>query len=309
MIARPAWNASGLRDRWAGPTWFAMTVVGAGFVALTIALTRFHGHDALAYWLVDPARPYELAGPGLTGQGVFRYSPAIAILMGPLGLLPWPVFTTAWLAAQLLVLWRLGGRWWLALVLLPPVCLDLFAGNVDLFLALAVASALRFPGAWALLALTKVTPIVGALWFVGRHDWRGLAWVVGITAALVVGSVLLTGVEPWVQWAQVLGSAAWATPAGIHLPISVLPRVLAAAALAYYAGVTNRAWLVPIAVVLAMPTLWLIALAPLVAVVPELRLRFEGGKQGRPVPAAADAPVSVVKPGSLVPAGGTLAAP
>ncbi len=201
-----------------------MTVVGAAFVGLTIVLTRFHGHDALAYWLVDPSNAYALAGHGLTGQGAFRYSPAVAILMGPLGLFPWPVFTTAWLAAQLVVLWRLGGRWWLALVLLPPVALDLVAGNVDLFLALAVASAFRYPGAWALLALTKVTPIVGALWFVGRHDWRGLAWVVAITAAIVAASVLLTGVEPWVQWAQVLGSAAWATPEGIHLPISVLPR-------------------------------------------------------------------------------------
>ena len=257
--------ATGIADRWTNPFWFGTTLVGAIVVAFIVSLTRVHGHDALAYWLVDPADPYALRSSGLTGSGVFRYSPTVALLFAPLRHLPWRVFTTVWLAAQLGVLWLLAGRWWLALVLLPPVTLDLFAGNIDVFLALLVALSFRHPGAWALVGLTKVTPIMGAMWFVGRRDWRGLAWVIVVMGVLVAARGI-TGVQAMVRLdARSLGESAWQTPAGLYLPISTLPRVLAAAAIAYYAGATNRRWLVPIAVVVAMPTLWIIAFAPLIA--------------------------------------------
>jgi hypothetical protein len=276
-----------LAGYWAGPVWFGATVVGAILVAYILALTSVHGHDALSYWLVDPATPYARAGDGLHGSGAFRYSPAIAILVRPFGILPWPVFTTIWLALQLGVLWLLAGRWWLALVLLPPVLLDLFAGNIDIFIALAVAASFRFPGAWAFVALTKVTPVVGAVWLVGRRDWRGLAWAAGVTAACLAGSLLLLGVGPWIQWIRMLSAATWASPEGLYLPISIVPRVLAATAIAYYAGATDRRWLVPVAVVVAMPTLWIIALTPLIAWAPQIRERYSETFSSRVGPRAA----------------------
>ena len=267
-------HIAGLAGHWWHPLWFGMTVTGVLIVVGIMALTNVHGHDALAYWIVDPADPYSLRNPGLSGSGVFRYSPTAALLVSPLGALPWNVFTTVWLAAELGVLWLLAGRWWLALVLLPPVTLDLFAGNIDLFLALLVAASFRYPGAWAVVGLTKVTPIVGALWFVGRRDWRGVGWVSATFGLLVIGTVAATGVRPWEQWFHELGSWAGAGSVGLHVPIGLLPRVLTAAAVAYYAGVTNRAWLVPIAVVIAMPVLWIIAFTPLVALAPQIRERY-----------------------------------
>jgi hypothetical protein len=272
MSARPsAPGATAILDRWAKPVWFGMTLTGALIVVAVVALTSVHGHDALAYWLVDSAEPYAIRGAGLTGFGAFRYSPTAALVMDPLGLIPWPVFVTAWLAVQVAALRYLGGAWVLALAVLPPVWLDLVAGNVNVVLAAVVVAGFRWPGLWAFAALTKVTPVVGIAWFVGRHDWRGLAWALGTTMALVAVTVAVLGIDAWRDWVAVLAGSTWQTPNGISLPIALLPRVLAATALALYAGARNRPWLVPIAVVLAMPTLWVIAFAPLIAIVGVVR--------------------------------------
>ena len=139
------------------------------------------GFDAFAYWAVDPADPYET---GVGGLGAFNYSPPIARLFGPFGALEWPTFLWLWLALLVgNVIW-LGGRgvrvlWLFAL---PPVALELYHGNIHLWIAAAIALGFRYPWTWGFVLLTKVTPGIGLLWFAVRREWRALGIALGVTA-------------------------------------------------------------------------------------------------------------------------------
>ncbi len=42
----------------------------------------------------------------------------------------------------------------------------------------------RYPAAWSLILLTKITPGIGLLWFAVRREWRALAIALGATAAI-----------------------------------------------------------------------------------------------------------------------------
>jgi len=55
---------------------------------------------------------------------------------------------------------------------------------------------------------------------------------------------------------------------GWYLAVPLLPRLAGAVAIVAVAGLTERRWLVPFAVVLALPVIWLNGLAVLAAVVP-----------------------------------------
>ena len=116
-------------------------------------------------------------------------------LFAPLGVLPWEVAVALWLGLQLAALWYIGREWALALIVFPPVWLDLVYGNINILIAAAVVAGYRYPAAWAFPLLTKVTPGVGALWFLGRREWRSLAIAVGVTALIAAASVLILGVR------------------------------------------------------------------------------------------------------------------
>ena len=115
------------------------------------------GFDAFAYWSVDASDPYQT---GVGGLGAFNYTPPIAWLFGPFGALEWLTFLWLWLALLVgNVIW-LGGRgvrvfWLLAF---PPVALELYHGNIHLWIAAAIALGFRYPWTWGFVLLTKVTP-------------------------------------------------------------------------------------------------------------------------------------------------------
>ena len=237
--------------------------------------------DAVAWWHIDLANLY--AGMHDPGQiGAFRYAPVIAWLFVPLSWLAWPALVAVYLALSGLALVTLTGRRaWLFLIAFPPVLLELVNGNIHLFMALAVWAGLRWPASWAFILLTKVTPGVGVLWFAGRRDWRGLAIALGATASIVgVGFVIAP--SQWLDWFQSLLIASGA-PTSPGVPPLVV-RLPVAAALAYWAGRTGRAWLVPFAVFLALPILWLQGLAILTASFP---LWWERARWQRPASAGA----------------------
>jgi hypothetical protein len=122
--------------------------------------------------------------------------------------------------------------------------------------------------------ITKITPFVGVLWFPVRREWRAFAYAVGVTAAIVAVSFVLNP-DAWRQWIDILrtdltsgaGTGTLDTP-GWYLAVPLLPRLVAAAALVVVAGLTDRRWVLPFAVVLALPVLWLNGLAVLAAVPP-----------------------------------------
>jgi hypothetical protein len=245
--------------------------------------------DANAWARIDLDHLYGSAQSSLAVRGAFLYSPAIAWLFLPLTWLAWPALVGAYLLLSAAALTILGGRRAPLLLLgFPPVLLELLNGNIHLFMALAIWAGLRWPAAWAFILLTKVTPGVGLAWFVARREWRNVAVALGVTAAIViVGLLIAPGL--WLDWFRLLAAAPTMPVPSIVPPL--LLRLPAAAAIAWYAGRTDRAWLVPVACVVAMPTIWLQSLAILTASFPLWweRARWRrsaAAPDGAPAPAA-----------------------
>ena len=249
--------------------WHGLIVAGLLFNAtlLTFWLPRLYLFiDAEAWWGIDLANLYAsgIANPGEIGA--FRYAPVIAWLFVPATWLTWEQLIVAYVALSLGALWLMTGRRApLFLLAFPPVLLELLNGNIHLFLGLAVWAGLRWPGAWAFVLLTKVTPGVGMVWFLARREWRNLAVALGVTGAIVlVGVVLDPGL--WSDWVRSLAVAS-AVPASPGVPPLVI-RLPVAAAIAWFAGRTDRAWLIPVAAFVGLPIWWLQGTAILTACFP-----------------------------------------
>jgi glycosyl transferase family 87 len=213
------------------------------------------GFDAFAYWNVNGVDPYQT---GVGGLGAFNYTPPIARLFDPFGALEWPTFLWLWLALLMGNIIWLGERsiriiWLLAL---PPVALEIYHGNIHLWIAAAIALGFRYPWTWGFVLLTKVTPGIGLLWFAVRREWRALGIALGVTAAIVAVSLLVDG-QLWVDWLAFIGS----TPEGgsvaqFQIPVPLWLRLPAAAVLVIWGARTDRRWTVPLAATLALPVLW-----------------------------------------------------
>jgi len=239
--------------------------------------------DAYAYWTTRSGDYYAAAD---TGQiGAYLYSPAFAQLLAPLTWLPANVFMAIWTGVNCAALWYLLRRWSLPSLLFLPIPFEIISGNVHLLYGVAIVVGFRWAASWALMFITKITPGIGVLWFLVRREWRQFVLAIGVTAAIVAVSFLLNPTA-WQEWIALLradlgggaGQATLDTP-GWYLAVPLLPRLVVAAALVVFAALTERRWLVPFVVVLALPVLWLNGFAVLAAVVPLW--------QGRAVAAAA----------------------
>jgi hypothetical protein len=157
------------------------------------------------------------------------------------------------------------GPWALALLAVPVFAVELFIGNIHLLLALAIVLGFRWPAAWSLVLLTKVTPGVGLLWFAVRREWRALAIALGATVAIAaVSVVLMPGL--WSEWLRSLTQTSEpgsANTVAIPLPL----RVAVAALLVIWGARTDRRWTVVVAATISIPVLWLNGLAMLAGVV------------------------------------------
>jgi hypothetical protein len=228
--------------------------------------------DAYAYWTTRTGDFYAAAETGRIGA--YLYSPAFAQALAPLVvLLPLSVFTALWTAINFAALWWLVGRLALPALLFLPISLEIISGNVHLLYAVAIVAGFRYPATWALMLLTKITPGVGLIWFGVRREWRSLAVAIGVTAAIAAVSILVDRTS-WEQWIGVLrtdltgaGQASFST-VGWYLGVPLAPRLVVAAAIVAFAAWTHRRWVLPFAVVVSLPVVWLNGLAVLAAVVP-----------------------------------------
>jgi hypothetical protein len=264
-----------VRDRLLRDGFVILAVV---FVGLRLLAIKPWGDsvDAYAYWTTRDGSFYDAATTGRIGA--YLYSPAFAQLLAPLVWLPIAVFTALWTALNSATLWFLLRRWALPSLLFLPIALEVISGNVNLLYAAAIVVGFRWPAAWALMFLTKLTPGVGVIWFLVRREWRSFAIAVGVTAAIAAASFALDATQ-WGRWIDILradaagaGEASFAT-VGWYLPIGLAPRLVAAVVVVVVAALTDRRWLVPVAVALAMPVVWLNSLAVLAACVPLARAR------------------------------------
>jgi hypothetical protein len=233
----------------------ALTLLGGIFGAFYWAqLTTGGGQpsDASAYYHVQLDNMY---GSVVGANGAYLYAPVFAQLVAVLRVLPFEAFVAVWRAAAILVVVRLAGPLTLPVLFLAPVASDINAGNINVFLAGAIALGLSRPGGWAFVLLTKVTPGVGLLWFAVRREWKSLR-----TAALVslvvfaVSFVLAPG--QWLAWFDLLrGHLTRGVPTfPYYVPLVV--RLPLAAITVYFAARLGQRWIVPIAAMIAAPILF-----------------------------------------------------
>ncbi|MGH2482945.1 MAG: glycosyltransferase family 87 protein [Candidatus Limnocylindria bacterium] len=221
--------------------------------------------DAEAYWGFDLATLYQ--GVQLGDQDAFLYSPVVAWLFAPFSNVPFEVFYALLAAVNLAALvWLLGPELGALSILLTPISNEVARGNIHLLLAVAIVMGFRYPASWAWVLLTKVTPGVGLLWFAFRRQWRQLGTALAVTAAIVAISFVIDP-DLWLHWFRMLASNVGTTRPSV-LEVPVLPRLAVAAGLVALGASRNRPAIVPVAAMLALPSIWVNSLALLVAVIP-----------------------------------------
>ena len=212
--------------------------------------------------------------------GAFNYSPPIARLFDPFGLLEWPSFLWIWLALLVANLVWLGGRgvrvlWLLAL---PPVAFELYHGNVHLWIASAIVLGFRYPWTWAFVLLTKVTPGLGLVWFAARREWRSLAIALGVTAAIV--AVSLAHRPPALVRVDLVPLGDARRRVGGPVPDRRCRSGCACpsrSCVVVWGALTDRRWTVPLAATLALPVLWISGFAICAACLPLARRTWTDG--------------------------------
>ena len=174
----------------------------------------------------------------------------------------------------------LGGRRALLVLAFPPVAIELYYGNINLLIAVALVMGMSRPWAWSFVLLTKPTCGVGLLWFAARREWRSLAIALGATLALCPcrwsSCRVPGGTGSRSSWR--VGSA---PPVDTWLPIPIWLRLPAAGALVWWGARTDRPWTVAAAVTLALPVVWFAGLAILVAA---LRIESRAAAERRSAP-------------------------
>ena len=130
------------------------------------------------------------------GNEIYLYPPLLAIVLWPLALLGFPVFAAAWegivILSFVLLLRYLGvrsRRTWLAIGLLGiPIgwALSVAQAHVPFTYLLAIGQ----PWSVAIAANLKITPVLIAIWWLGRRDYESffafLVWMVLLALAQVV---------------------------------------------------------------------------------------------------------------------------
>ena len=212
-------------------------VIGVGVVNLYWAVTAWTLSDSAAYWqaalrLRDGADLYPLLA-NVDASEVFRYAPWFAWLAVPFTFLPeqvaavvWSVLLLAASGAALVPLVR--RRAWLAVAFFAPILIGISAvGNVQpLMIAPLVWGVERRSGPlWvALAASLKIFPILLAVVYAGRREWRRMGATLALTA-LLWAPALAYGLENYpveagqaasliavpVLWAAVVGAGTLVT--------------------------------------------------------------------------------------------------
>jgi hypothetical protein len=233
-----------------------LVIAGIGYVVANVAA------DARVMYEIGLTSPYAGYRPSHPG---FPYSPLVAQLLQPLQALPWPVFHGLVVGGELAALaWLIGLPLaaLLAFVQAPLLVDDLRVGNVQLMVTALVVIGFTRPAVWAGPLLTKVSPGIGLLWFAVRREWRRLAIAIGTTAALALVSFAFAP-QLWFDWFHLLTGSPLADAQRLA-PLPFVVRIIIGAAVILVAAISDRAWLVPLGIAVALPeygSQWLILLA------------------------------------------------
>ena len=226
------------------------------------------GQDARCYYQATLADPY--LHSEWNDPIAYVYSPAFLQLVSPLTALPWQAFMAVWTALLIgAVRFLTGPRLLAAGLLFPFTAMEVAGGNVSLLLAVAIFIGFRWPWAWSLVLLTKITPGIGLLWFAVRGEWRNLAIALAATAAIAAVSFVLLP-QQWRDWVDVVVGNAGKGGTWASVPVPLWVRLPIAVAVVVWGARTDRAWTVPVAAMLALPALWYGGISMLIAAIPLL---------------------------------------
>jgi Glycosyltransferase family 87 len=250
---------------WAGFAATAVVLALAGYALTTYALGREVGSDVSAYWnaaeRLRAGQPLYVAGAA-NASDLYRYAPWFAAAWIPFTYLDRAAVTAGWVGLMIAAtfvstvpLLRRGPAGWGAFVIFAPLQLQgAVFGNVQPLLVLVLLWGVerRAGPLWiALGASLKAAPLVLALVYAGRGEWRRAGLSVALTALLVApafvfklsayptalggGQMSLTEVSVWL-WLLVAFVAMGATVAlartrfnwlaGSVAMIVALPRLL-----------------------------------------------------------------------------------
>ena len=259
---------------------WVLAVVSVATALLVVWLFGY-GYDAHAYWSAWHGSMYTRAP---NEQNAFLYSPAVAQLVWPLAVLPWPLFaavmTVVLLAALVWLLRPLELKW--AIPLGIAGLNEVSTGNVYLLMAVAAVIGMSHPAAWAFVALTKVTPCVGPVWFLARLEWRRLLISVGATLAIALVSYL-TLPHAWADWVSFLTAHASETraPLGSAVVPPLVVRAPIGIALVVWGARHGSPWTIPVSMLLCTPVIGIGSFALLYAL-PRIRRASSDPSKGTP---------------------------
>jgi hypothetical protein len=185
---------------------FAAAVIGAlaGFAVAWMHVMNDPLADAHAYYeaaaRLNAGQSLYPANADPNGNEIYLYPPLLAIALRPLALLGFPVFAAAWEAvivlSFVLLVRHLGVRktnTWLAIGILGiPIgwALTVAQAHVPFTLLLALGQ----PWSIAIAANLKLTPVLIAIWWLGRRDFESFfAFLVWLVLLVLVQVVLATG--------------------------------------------------------------------------------------------------------------------
>jgi hypothetical protein len=217
---------------------------------------------------LNAGEPLYVQAAGVDEASFYRYPPLLAILFRPLALLPFGVAAAIWMAAiavmVVVTLWRVDLRrpltQFVVCALALPTGWAIVIGQAQVAVTLLLA--IGMPWSVALAANLKVFPILAAVWWIGRRDWRSLRhlalWLIALGVVQLVlepdgtlaypaflrldqvGSVVSLSpyaVSPWL-WAGLVVAALvvalWAAPRRFGWPAAVAFATLASPRLLLY---------------------------------------------------------------------------
>lgn len=189
---------------WLALIGLALLLALMAYALSTYALSREFGSDVAAYWeaaeRIRAGEPLYLAGVA-NASDLYRYAPWFAYAWVPLTFLPREAVTAAWVGLMLaaamastLPLLRHGLTGAAAFAVFAPLQVQgAIFGNVQPLLVLMLLWGVerRNGPLWiAIGASLKAVPLLLALVYAGRGEWRRAGLAVSLTAVLVAPALL-----------------------------------------------------------------------------------------------------------------------
>ena len=158
---------------------------------------------------------------------------------------------------------------WALVMLVLPVVYEVLVGNIHLLIAAAIVIGFRLPWVYVYPVWAKLTPAVGIGWWFVRAEWR--PFLVAVLAVLGIGAVSYRAPAHGLGR---LGRGCCGPAPARTTPL--LPRAIAAVVLVTFGALTGRRWMVPVAVWISLPVVWVNAWVILLAII-RLRERHGAG--------------------------------